>query len=415
MVEVGFWVSWRDIYEKTADKVFEKLAKYNVSRASIFVVAEGKVFFKPKDKYFTETKLKPVKGCKRDLLAECVEASREYGLKLTATMVCVVDPLHAEKNPECRLIDFRGSPHPRALCPNNPDVQKYLRGLAENIAYEYEVDEVELDYIRFKRSREGFLLPTHLLIGRHCYCSFCREKAVEKGLDWKSFEKIIEMFKTISETNHKNLKYLKMFLGSTGDLNRFYLEHPEVADWLRFRAESVKELIAFIKESVEKSGVALSADLFYPTLSWQVGQDYSLLREVLDTVKPMIYTARMGAWETKYIKSILDRVGWEYEDLLLETISHLLGVNKPSSVKDFEYYGLPPEIASREALKVAEYIDPSRIYVGLYSGYDPSIVYNPPRKLLDAIKEALKINPKGLYFFSFSNTPEENFEVISRL
>jgi len=103
---------------------------------------------------------------------------KENNYKLN--IVCVVDPIYAEQNPECRLIDFRGTPHPRALCPNNPEVRKYLRGLATNIAYEYEVDEVELDYIRFKRSREGFLHPIHLLIGRHCYCSFCREKAVKE-------------------------------------------------------------------------------------------------------------------------------------------------------------------------------------------------------------------------------------------
>ncbi len=412
-MEIGFWVGSSDVIELGAERIIKEAWEVGATRLSIFVVSNGKVYFKANEKLYKD--FKPIKGTDKDILAESLKYAREYGLKITATIVCVVDPEHAKLFPNECLIDFNGKRHEYGICPNSEKLRDYLSTVAYDIASNYEVDEVELDYIRYKRSRDETLLPIHLFVGRYCYCDRCLKLAKEFGIDVDELNETLEWFRKYSKPTKENIEYFKLFI-SVGDIARLYSMNPILAQWLNFRYSSVAKLVGYIKDRIKETGVKLSADLFYPTLSWQVGQNYKLLGKYLDAVKPMIYTARMGAWETRYLKRLMNVVGKAYEQTLLEYISILLGIEKPKSIDEFELKGAPSYLAYRETMKVKDLLPSGvKVYTGLYSIYRPGEIENPPSKLEEAINYALKANPNGLYFFSFRHTPKENREVIKKI
>lgn len=412
-MEVGFWVGTKDVLELGAERVIKEAYDTGATKLSIFVVSNGKVYFNATERIYSD--FKPIKGSDIDILKESLKYAKEYGIKITATIVCVVDPEHAKLFPEDCIVDFYGERHSYGICPTSPRLREYLANLAYDIASNYDVDEIELDYIRYKRSRVGKFLPFHLFLGRYCYCKRCMSLAKEFGINLEELNKVIDWFKKRVLTNTKNIEYLNYFI-NMGDITRFYSMNPIVAQWLHFRYNNVYKLVGFIKEKIKETGVKLSADLFYPTLSWQVGQNYILLTQHLDTVKPMIYTVRMGAWETKYLRQILEILGKEYEKLLLDFTSRLLGIERPRSLDEFEYKGAPSYVAYRETMKVKEMImTGTKVYTGLYSSYIPGKIHNGPEVFREHLEQALKAKPDGVYFFSFRTTPKENREVIKEV
>lgn len=401
-----------------ARRVAKELWETGADRASIFVVAEGKVFFDPQAELYAQCLLKPVKGCEKDLLREFIKEAKEVGLKVAATIVCTVDPLHAKEHPEVRVRDVYGNSHGYALCPSNPALRDYLMALTKDLASNYDVEEVELDYIRFKRSRDKSLLPLHLYLARYCYCDYCKRRAEEEGINWNTLTRVVKQFMDLAKPSRENVERFTRNYIAVGDVVRLYFQQPIISQWLNVRAKIVSGLVASVKDALEEvgSGVKLSADLFYPTVSWQVGQDYSLLGRHLDTVKPMVYTPRMGAWETKYLKELLSVLGEEYEDELLTYISFLLGIDKPASLEAFELMGVPPKIAFRETAKARELLPRNvRLYTGLYSIHEEGVIENPVEKLLEATKAALRGGADGLYYFAFRRTPEPHREALRKI
>ena len=404
MIEKGFWISWKDILDIGAKEVIDKIWKYGATRASLFVVANGVDYFKPKEKYFNKSKLKPIKY-NRDVLGEFLREAKRYGIKVSATIVTIVDPLHVKEYPSLSVKDVYGNSHSYAFCPNNKFVRAYLCSLARNIAMEYDIDELELDYIRFKRSRDESLLPLHLFIGRYCYCEYCKRKAIDYGIEWNELINSVKEIMMISST--KNFKRFFDNYSSIGDIIRLYMERPEISKWLNFRSRSIADLVSDIKNCIKDSGVKLSADLFYPRISWQVGQDYRLLGEILDSIKPMIYNIRMGAWETRYLRKILKIIGNKYEEKLKNFLELILGI-RIKSLDNFEIKGADPEIVLEE-MKRAKSLTSIKTLAGLYS------INILPDELLRVSKNAIKAGAEGLYYFSFSKTSKENLEVIKSI
>ena len=243
-----------------------------------------------------------------DLLKEFIDEAKKVGLEVTATVVCMNNPLLGRKSPECRQVDFRGRPHEGALCLNNREVREFLKAIVLNLVTQYELSEVELDYVRFKRSRRGEHLPLHLI-------------AVESGIDWESLLNDVKLTFDSWSTSPESFSKMEALYTNSFDFVRLFMERPTLAKWLKFRADSIADFVKEIKDVLKDSGtgVQLSADLFYPSISWMVGQDYKSLGEHLDTVKPMIYTKRMGSWESGYFKEVIGLLGSGYEPRLTIT------------------------------------------------------------------------------------------------
>jgi len=61
-LEVGFWVNWRDVVKRGAERVVEDLWGAGAAMASLFVVAGGKLYFKLLEEYFGNSGLKLVQA-----------------------------------------------------------------------------------------------------------------------------------------------------------------------------------------------------------------------------------------------------------------------------------------------------------------------------------------------------------------
>lgn len=411
-MELGFWVSWRDVAELGSRRLVEDLYSCGVSMVSLFVVSGGNVFFEPKYEYFKESPLKPVKGIDRDLLREFVAEAEKAGLKTTATIVCVVDPVHSRADPSITVVDVHGRRHSYGLCPSNSKVRKYIASLARNVASEYDVDEIELDYVRYKRSRDETLLPLHLYAGRYCYCERCLRSAEEEGIDVEDLLRTVKEIMEISRVNEENARRFFQLYTAGGDIAGLYSRSPQLSQWLKMRSKNVAGLVSSARESIRDSGVKLSADLFYPAISWQVGQDYTMLGDHLDTAKPMAYTASMGLWETRYVRRLMDRLGGRFEGEFARYLSALMGYDI-GSISDFEYRGAPPHVAYRETVKAKTLLPGgTEVLTGLYSIHDPKRVYNPSEVFARTVEHAAKGGADGIYFFSYRHTPESHKKVV---
>ena len=62
-----------------------------------------------------------------------------------------------------------------------------------------------------------------------------------------------------------------------------------------FRARSIGDALQGFVEEAEEYGVELWAAIFPPSISWMVGQNYSILKEYLKDIQVMLYHRGDGA------------------------------------------------------------------------------------------------------------------------
>lgn len=191
-----------------------------------------------------------------------------------------------------------------------------------------------------------------------------------------------------------------------------------LALWLRIRALSIADFVKEVREvlrDVDK-GILLGADLFYPSISWMVGQDYRLLGKYLDIVKPMIYTKRMGSWETTYAKEMVDILGVGFAPRIINFISTHWRVEIPTDIETLADEGFPHYIAHIETKKARLLLPPNvKLYTGLYSSRIKGMAMTKPEDIEEASKYAITAGADGLYFCAYRDTPQENFESIRRV
>ncbi|GEM_PF-2725723 len=412
MVLTGVWLSASDVQELGAREVAEVLHRFEIDRASLFVLS-NRAYFRLTERLYEGLPVAPKFA--GDVLGDFVREASRVGVEVTATVVCMNNPELSAGRPDLRQVDPEGRPHDGAMCLNKGAVRRLLRAVVYDIASNYDVAEVELDYVRYKRSRRGRHLPLHLLACKYCYCDACRRRAEERGLDWGSVLRDVRAAFSEWATSPGALSRMEALYTNSFDLVRAFVKHPSLAAWLRFRAESIAEFVGEVKSALEEAGtgVELSADLFYPSISWMVGQDYELLGRHLDSAKPMVYTKRMGAWEASYLKEVAGELGSGYEPRVVAFLAEHLRLDLPTSVDELAREGFPHYVAYLEAKK-ARLLLPARVklYVGLYSARVEGAAETTPEDVREASSYALAAGADGLYFFSLRATPKENLEAI---
>jgi uncharacterized lipoprotein YddW (UPF0748 family) len=164
------------------------------------------------------------------------------------------------------------------ICPGNPEARAHLVAVCRDIAKRYEVDGIQLDYIRYANKDL-------------CYCNGCLDRFAATLDGAAPAELLVALRKK----------------GRTALPNAFK------SSWLQFRRDQITSLVREIRTAVkaERSKALLSAAVIawggYPgsferTEAYnQVGQDwYGWIRSgLVDAVCPMTYqtqTAGFGAW-----------------------------------------------------------------------------------------------------------------------
>lgn len=171
----------------------------------------------------------------------------------------------------------------KQACPNNPDAVSTSLAYLEKCIADYPFDGVFLDKIRFPSAANG------LRDVFSCFCPFCAQKAAKDDLDLNDVRAALEG----TFAGDDAASPVKIPDGAKW-LVEIVADRPLLQRFIRFRADSISELIATASQRIRKAGKKVSLDLFSPMLAPLVGQDISALAPNAEWIKPMIYRFGRG-------------------------------------------------------------------------------------------------------------------------
>ena len=206
-----------------------------------------------------------------DQIAQAVAAGKKYGVEVHAWMVCFnatnspkwfLDKMSAEG----RLQRDAAGEEKTWLCPSHPQNRALQKAALEEVAFNYDVDGVHFDYIRFPDDDS-------------CFCDGCRERFAA----------------AYKEKTGKDL---------TGDFVKVVRSDSEIGKaWKQWRCDQITALVREVSESLRarRPEIQISAAVFpsYPGVKDSIGQDWGLWVDSgwLDFVCPMDYTSDPGAFK----------------------------------------------------------------------------------------------------------------------
>lgn len=174
----------------------------------------------------------------------------------------------------------------KQACPNNPEAVATSLAYLERCMAEYPFDGVFLDKIRFPSAENGLQdLFT-------CFCPFCTRKAAETGLDLNEVR--ARLNGGPASLSGRAPAHRTDIPAGAGWLEELVAGQPLLQRFIRFRADSITELIATAALRIRALGRKVSLDVFSPLLAPLVGQDYAALAPHAAWVKPMIYRFGRG-------------------------------------------------------------------------------------------------------------------------
>lgn len=198
---------------------------------------------------------------KWDPLEVAVEEAHRFGLELHAWLCIFRDIKLAREKPDLAMVDINGNVSTEWVCPGKEEVRSYMKRLISEVAFQYDVDGIHLDYIRY---------PNRI----YCYCSKCQE-------NWKR-------------------------------------EHPEIpwppqptdSAWIKMRQDIITSFIEETRIMLKgiNSKIELSATVFPipEDAIYNRMQNHPLWAEkgIVDFITPMTYTSNSSLFQ-QYLEEIV--------------------------------------------------------------------------------------------------------------
>ncbi len=208
-------------------------------------------------------------------------------------------------------------------CPSDPHNIANVVALYDRQFADCGFDGVFLDRIRtqsFVGGVSGVL---------NCGCPICAERYAAEGVD-------LEAVKAAWEAQGDAFLSVVDYDPEIG----FEFKDPLAADFFRAKGHIVSGGVAAVADSLRSRSLEIGMDLFAPFMAPFVGQDYAILAQHADFIKPMLYrktTAPAG-------------MGFEYE-LLRQALPNATGY--PEFAMDLAF--LDSQLAAMEPYPCAKY------------------------------------------------------------
>ncbi len=266
------------------------------SRERVFLTGGSAVYFRPDDRSYADTPLRPVVTPRTellDVLDQTAAACRRPGISVRAWTVGLHNSRLGEAHPDAAEENLFGDRYPWALCPANPDVRRYLAGLVRDLATNHDLDTIDLESAGY----HGFTHGHHhelnginlgqveeLLLGL-CFCSHCLARAGDAGIDGTRLR--AELVALLDARFASEAALAPADPAEMRPVLALLLAWPDLAAYVRMRLDTVTSLVAELKTDAlagSQTRLALTVATFVrgAANAWLEGMDLRALPAVAD-------------------------------------------------------------------------------------------------------------------------------------
>ena len=160
----------------------------------------------------------------------------------------------------------------RFNCPSNPQNATNVVAVYDSLFSNCGFDGVFLDRIR----TQSFVGGVSGVLG--CGCPLCVERFAAEGVDIQSVK-----------AKYEALGDAFFSVNSYTPAEGFSFKDPVAAAFFKAKGHIVSTSVAAIADSLRSRGLEVGMDLYAPFLAPFVGQDYAILSNHADFIKPMLY------------------------------------------------------------------------------------------------------------------------------
>jgi hypothetical protein len=193
----------------------------------------------------------------------------------------------------------------RFNCPSRPETVANVVAIYDGHFADCGFDGVFLDRIR----TQSFVSGVSGVLS--CGCPVCTERFAAEGVDLKAVQ---EAWAAQGDA----------FFSVTGyePVGGFTFADPVAAAYFKVKGHVVSQAVAAVADSLRSRGLSVGMDLYAPFMAQFVGQDYAILSQHADFIKPMLYRqtfapAGMGFEYDLLRKAVPGATG--YPDFIMDT------------------------------------------------------------------------------------------------
>jgi len=234
------------------------------------------------------------------------------------------------------MVNFRGDINPswgkiqsenfQFVCPNHQFIDDVVVPNTLQLVDKHGFDGIFLDRIRYPSFITG--IDNQFC----CFCEWCQKKAEKQALDLDKVKirinQLLEKIKNLMDKELLNFgnkirnSSLRQVVSSSSSLSKFY----------EFRENSVIAIVKKIYDKMHERKKEVGLDLFSPSLSPFVSQNYPLLSNFGDWIKTMSYCFGKGPaalpFEAGLLVEMLHQLNPKLSDEALEAfISDIIGTD----------------------------------------------------------------------------------------
>ncbi|MCY3878388.1 MAG: hypothetical protein OXF74_04315 [Rhodobacteraceae bacterium] len=263
------------------------------SSSPVFFPEDGTVYFRhDPSRYGRIVPIPNSMVAERDILGEVV---RKGEIAANAWLVLLHNTPLGSRNLEDCVGNAFGDRYVYNLCPSSPNAREFARGLAADVAANYQVSGITLESPGFAPFFHGFHHEFNLVLPNRwlenllglCFCENCVEGAERAGIDAKRLQGVTR--KWISDYLAGDVDYPEDMAES------FWLADlatdRELSAFLDWRCQVVTSLVAEIRMAVASEvAVAVIPSVGRPTAnSWYEGSNLADLRRAAGALEICLY------------------------------------------------------------------------------------------------------------------------------
>lgn len=248
--------------------------------------------------------------------------------------------------------------------------------------YEENLSDVDFDGVFLDRIRtQSFVCGINGVL--NCGCDNCRKLYEAQGVS------LDDVCKAYEEKDDKFFS-VKSYSPQTG----FIFEDETAQAYFKAKGVVVSEAVAKVCDYFRDRGMIVGLDLFTPLLAQFVGQDYGILAQHCDFIKPMLYRK---TWAPAGI-------AFDYQ-LLRDSAPEADGYPEIEMSLDF----LNGQLDAMKGL-------PCKKYPGIEIVYDEKIVPTTPEYIIESLQAVLAYGYDGaVVSWNIMQVPNEHIECLKEL